>query len=71
MLGNFVYIEFFNFEVEVGMGYIELVCWVDLFLVVFVSCNIIVKFVVGLVDDLFFILYLVIKVFVWVVLVMN
>lgn len=45
--------------------------WVDIFVVVFVIVNIIGKFVNGIVDDLFFIIFLVFDKFVLIVFVMN
>lgn len=57
--------------VEVVMGYIELGKWVDLVIFVFVTVDLIVCVVVGMVNDLVSTICLVIFVFVVVFFVMN
>lgn len=69
--GEIVFDLLFDLVVEVVMGYIEFVKWVDFILVVFVISNILVKMVMGIVDDLLIIFLLVIFVKVVVVFVMN
>lgn len=71
MLGCLVFDSLFDLVVEVLMGYIEFVKWVDLVLFVFVMVDLIVCMVAGMGNDLFIILIFVIDVFVVVFLVMN
>lgn len=69
--GVLVWVLLWDELVEVVMGYIELVCWVECIFVVLVSVDVLVCLVYGQVDDLLIMLCLVSVVLLLVVLVMN